>query len=620
MRVRGRILGIPLALLVLANIGIAPAAADVRQIVTATSPNAYCDNTGGDPSYAACNTLPTSLTVTFPRPTVADSKVFVFAQWSTEGTGGSIGSCTDNLGHEWLYDNGQSLIIYAPSSSQSSGGITAVTCQTAFPPPPTYYATSSSGPFGVLTMHGYEVTGALPSDVVGVSSGCSVVPASNMVTILVEDASVDQDESGGATYGDYGVLGAHTSALRTLHYAPPGSDFVRATTLTDIYAALGSQTATAAMTFPNSGYCGIFTVPQDTIPVSETGVNLGQCDQCEKVAGAPINLTNGNVYIAQQDYAIPGLGGGLQLSRTWNSLWRVSPHAGAPTVRMFGDSWTSNFEERLVFVDGQTIDYWRADGSKLRFTLVLSCCGSTIYGIVAPKLDAGLSLNWGTNQYTASITGKSKMTFDSSGRLLSIADWNNNTTTLTYDGSMRLAQVTDAGARSLTFTYGDPNTSTVVTSVQDSVGAVATYQYDPTGLLLQATYADNAFNSFNYDLDAQILSVTDTAGKVIESHTYDGFRRGLSSSRAGGVEVLTVSYDTGVPTLTDSLGHVTTYASTTLNQRNEVTGIAGPGCSSCGGRGNHSFTYDASGNRTSSTDQNNVLTSFTYATSYNATH
>jgi len=38
----------------------------------------------------------------------------------------------------------------------------------------------------------------------------------------------------------------------------------------------------------------------------------------------PINFSNGNTWIEQQDYSIPGLGGGKALTRTWNSLWTLA--------------------------------------------------------------------------------------------------------------------------------------------------------------------------------------------------------------------------------------------------------------------------------------------------------
>ena len=48
--------------------------------------------------------------------------------------------------------------------------------------------------------------------------------------------------------------------------------------------------------------------------------------------------------------------------------------------------------------------------------------------------------------------------------------------------------------------------------------------------------------SFQYGSNSLISAVLDSSGKVLESHTYDSSGRGLTSSRAGGVEALTVSY------------------------------------------------------------------------------
>ena len=67
------------------------------------------------------------------------------------------------------------------------------------------------------------------------------------------------------------------------------------------------------------------------------------CPTCNHHSGKPINLTNGNTYIQQNDLRIPGLGGGLALERTWNSIW---PTALSPfQVGMFGANWRSTFEE-----------------------------------------------------------------------------------------------------------------------------------------------------------------------------------------------------------------------------------------------------------------------------------
>src|SRR5262249_39739582 len=48
----------------------------------------------------------------------------------------------------------------------------------------------------------------------------------------------------------------------------------------------------------------------------------GPCPKCMAGAvGHPISLATGDTYIEQSDVSIPGLGGGLTLGRTWNSIW-----------------------------------------------------------------------------------------------------------------------------------------------------------------------------------------------------------------------------------------------------------------------------------------------------------
>jgi len=39
-----------------------------------------------------------------------------------------------------------------------------------------------------------------------------------------------------------------------------------------------------------------------------------------------------------------------------------------------------------------------------------------------------------------------------------------------------------------------------------------------------------------------ILSVTDSQGKLLEAHTYDTQNRGLTSTRANGVDAVSLSY------------------------------------------------------------------------------
>src|SRR5262249_52583125 len=105
------------------------------------------------------------------------------------------------------------------------------------------------------------------------------------------------------------------------------------------------------------------SAPFTILPGGDT--DLGPCKECEKQGGGPINFTNGNVWVTQQDYSLPGLGGGLSLVRTWNSLWANTGATGSNgpgTAGMFGHSWRSTYEERIMPLasSGSDKKYWRA--------------------------------------------------------------------------------------------------------------------------------------------------------------------------------------------------------------------------------------------------------------------
>jgi len=369
------------------------------------------------------------------------------------------------------------------------------------------------------------------------------------------------------------------------------------------------------------------SAPVRVIPGGNT--DLGPCKQCAKQGGKPISFTDGNVWIEQQDYSLPGLGGGLSLTRTWNSLWtttNASSFTGVGAAGMFGDSWRSTYEERISpLASGSSHKkYWRADGSAWIFQWDSINQG---YVLLAPVEEhASLTFDSGTNQFTLTFLDGSKRIFFLSSTnnpsnvafLTKIIDRNGNTVTVNLDTSNRITSVTDAAARSLSFTYAGAGKQAQTAS--DSTGTIATYSYDSFLRLTQVTYADSSFVHFTYYASGNplITSVTDTNGAVLESHTYDisgSTKRALSSARANGVDALTVSYPASPPnttSITDSRGNVTTYSYGFLAGRGYVTNVNGPGCASCGGRNNQSFAFDGSGNQTTSTDALGRVTTYTY--------
>jgi YD repeat-containing protein len=251
--------------------------------------------------------------------------------------------------------------------------------------------------------------------------------------------------------------------------------------------------------------------------------------------GKPIHFSDGNTFIEQNDVSLPGLSNGLRLTRTWNSTWPDTQMVSQ--VGSFGPNWRSTYEERIFGGSDNYIKYARSDGSFWSF-------GGGLGTVLGPANGgASLSLDNGLTQWTVTFQNGERRTFNyNSGSLTAIIDRNGNTTQLTYDGLNRLVTVTDPVGRHLTFTYAN-NTSFLVTGVSSDVGNLSlTYTYDTQNRLIQVTKPDLTTLNFQYDSNSMITSVTDSNGKVLESHTYDSNHRGLTSARANGVEALTVTY------------------------------------------------------------------------------
>jgi YD repeat-containing protein len=270
-----------------------------------------------------------------------------------------------------------------------------------------------------------------------------------------------------------------------------------------------------------------------------------ECPNCNN-GGAPINLANGDTEISETDVRIPGLGGGLTLVRTWNSIW--SAVATGSMVGLFGPGWRSNFEESVYAGSDGYLKYSRGDGGFWSFGWTGQANNTNSFAVAGPASQTATLIQTPGN-WTLSFKNGEQRVFDgTSGNLLSVTDRNGNITQLSYDASNRLVTVTDPASRHLYFAYASPS-SYLVTGVTSDVGVSLSYSYDNQGRLVQYTKPDRTSVSFQYgDLNPTLVTaVIDSNGKVLESHTYDSQGRGLTSSRAGGVEAITVTYPPTAP-------------------------------------------------------------------------
>lgn len=330
---------------------------------------------------------------------------------------------------------------------------------------------------------------------------------------------------------------------------------------------------------------------------------------CEQSGGDPVDFATGNSFVTQSDFSIPGLGA-THLTRTWNSQYEGNDPV--ELVGTFGNSWRSNFDERLVFdtstSPAQTAQYWRGNGGVWNF-IAGQTAGS--YAISAPMNEhATIQVDPNTQIATMTFYNGTARVFNPAGYLTAIIDRNGNQTTIAYDSSNRITKVTDPANRVLTFNY---STLRQVQSIQDSVGVMATYTYDTNNRLTKVAYPDGSSVNMAYDLNDLLTVITDGSGKVMQTFNYDSNRRAVSLSQANGTGSLNVQYTNDTQTqVTNSKGQATTYYSGIFGGRYAITSLTGPGCGDCGGRGNSTFTYDANGNRTSKTDALGVSIQLTY--------
>jgi YD repeat-containing protein len=267
-----------------------------------------------------------------------------------------------------------------------------------------------------------------------------------------------------------------------------------------------------------------------------------QCQACTAIGAQPVNLATGNVFITQTDVSLPGRVGGLHLTRTWNSTWPKTQVGMMPFV--FGPNWTSTYQERAYVGTDGYVKYARSDGSFWSLGQS-SSSASLLYATAAPANAGATAVLNADGSWTITLKNGEKRTFSSvAGSLSSITDRNGNTTTLSYDSANRLTTVTDPSSRHLYFNYGTDSAFYLVSSVTSDVGLTVSYSYDSRGRLLQVTKPDKTTLSFQYDNNSNITAVLDNEGKILESHTYDNLNRGLTSSRANGVESITVQYPT----------------------------------------------------------------------------
>lgn len=311
--------------------------------------------------------------------------------------------------------------------------------------------------------------------------------------------------------------------------------------------------------------------------------------------GKPVNVTTGNMYLQESDYSLPGAGPSINVLRTYNS--------NSTTNGLFGRGWSTDYDQSIVDYDSHVIRYNQGDGRAVYFYRT----GTS--GVLVPVTgDIHAQLTKTGSGYTLAWQNGNVVSFNASGKLVSLADRNGNTTSLTYNLGGVLNTATDTFGRTL---YFIPDTNGRIGTIVDAIGTVATYAYGTNSTLSSVTYADSSGYSFQYNGNSRLTAVTDALNHTLEAHSYDSQGRAITSEIDGGLEHYSLNYVSATRTdVTDGLGRLTKYTFDTSKARNIVTQIEG--LCGCGGSEVSSWVYDDKLNVTSTTDALGHIVSYTY--------
>lgn len=313
-------------------------------------------------------------------------------------------------------------------------------------------------------------------------------------------------------------------------------------------------------------------------------------------AGDPVNCVTGNLVETATDLAVGGRGRALELVRTYNALDAASAAAPGP----LGFGWTDSYAKFLSFEASGNVIVHQGNGSTAPF----SPDGSG--GFTAPSFVIATLVHNADGTYTFTLPDQRADIFSAAGRLLVETDRNGYQSAFAYDGAGRVVSATDPAGRALVFSYGSNG---LLSSVVDPIGRRVSYGYDAGNNLVSVTDPIGAITQFRYDGSHRLTGMTDpNSGQ--STNTYDSSNRVVSQTDPAG-RTMTFAYAGTTTTITDGNGHVEIQTYTGNRLTSLTLGAGTPQAATW------TYTYDAAGNRSSTTDPNGRTWHATYDTKGN---
>ena len=328
------------------------------------------------------------------------------------------------------------------------------------------------------------------------------------------------------------------------------------------------------------------------LPETSSKKELGQPD-CEKSVGDPCNAVTGNTYKNELDYVNGD--STLRFERHYNSLEQEDVGLGT--------GWTSNLYRRLTFNDN-TITITQTDGR----SEVFQFNGSQWTG----DSDSQLQLLQSADEFTLIRIDGSQETYSLSGKLLTESDRNGNASVYSYDVDDFLQSVTTPSGHQLRLEY---DIDGHLIKVIDPKNNEYAYHYDTDNNLIQVDFPDTSTLQYEYQTNSSLLTgIIDGKGVHFVTYVYDSENRAIQTafpqtSNAVAQERFEIEHDEAnqQAIVTDASG----YKNTLIYEENlGVKNVV----SSDHSADNKGFTqtFDANNNLLRRTDEQGIITTFTY--------
>ena len=286
----------------------------------------------------------------------------------------------------------------------------------------------------------------------------------------------------------------------------------------------------------------------------------------------------------------------LRLARSYHS--NLSAFPAAVTIGM-GTGWRSYYDRSVQVLSATQVRLHRANGRTLDFNLSAGLWSSVMPG-------GTLNAVGGSWQYVNHHDGIEL--YSSTGRLLSMATAG-LLTTMQYDTSNRLIRVANPFGRALNLAYDAANRVATVTLPN---GSTLGYTYDGSNNLVGTRFADNSVRQYAYENASYpnaLTGVIDESGKRRLTWGYDSAGRPNMGYYGSGVDRVDIVYSGNTVTTTDARGTLRTRNFGSMGSRRVLTSIQTAATSDSPATG-WSFSYDGNGNPSQLTSRSGEVRQF----------